>query len=167
VSSKGEGGASSKRKSFKSFFKAKSSISATDGNKIEESSGPQLFWPKDYPTQDIPQARVWTYGYNADVIGGLFQANNKNSVSQHGRDLAVRVEREIENQVALYCTAWGRTVRLTTTLGSNLVCSSQSRRHYSQRRKTPRLIMMEVNRYTYTLSHRRCIDLRHAARERV
>jgi hypothetical protein len=44
---------------------------------------------------------VWTYGYNADVIGGLFQfqANNKNSISQHGRDLSVRLEREINNGV--------------------------------------------------------------------
>lgn len=99
VGSKGESDASSKRKTFKSFFEAKPAISTTDGKKSEESSASRkLFWPKDYLTQDIPQARVWTYGYNADVIGGLFQANNKNSVSQHGRDLAVRVEREIENE---------------------------------------------------------------------
>ena len=168
-SSKGEDGASSKRKTFKSFFKAKPSISTTDGNKNEESSAPRrIFWPKDYLTQDIPQARVWTYGYNADVIGGLFQANNKNSVSQHGRDLAVRVEREIENEVALYFTAWGRTVRLTTTIGPNLIRSSQPRRYYCQRRKTPAPVIMEVNRYVMlTLSHRRCIDLRHADCERV
>jgi hypothetical protein len=49
---------------------------------------------------DLPQARVWTYGYNADVIGGLFQANSKNNVSQHGRDLAVRLERDIDNEVS-------------------------------------------------------------------
>lgn len=58
-----------------------------------------LFWLEEFLTVDIPEARVWTYGYNADVIGGLFQANNKNSVSQHGRDLAVKLEREIENEV--------------------------------------------------------------------
>ena len=53
---------------------------------------------------DLPQARIWTYGYNADVIGGLFKSNNKNSVSQHGRDLAVQLDREIDNGVccALY-----------------------------------------------------------------
>jgi hypothetical protein len=60
---------------------------------------PAVFWPKEYLTVDIPQACVWTYGYNADVIGGLFQANNKNSISQHGRDLSVRLEREIDNGV--------------------------------------------------------------------
>lgn len=42
---------------------------------------------------------MWTYGYNADVIGGLFQATNDNSISQHGRDLSVRLEQEIDNGV--------------------------------------------------------------------
>lgn len=48
---------------------------------------------------EIHEARIWSYGYNADVIGGFFQANSKNSVSQHGRDLAVRLEREVDNEV--------------------------------------------------------------------
>ena len=59
----------------------------------------EVFWPKDYLANDIREARVWTYGYNADVIAGLFQANNKNSVSGHGRDLKVRLEREIDDEV--------------------------------------------------------------------
>jgi hypothetical protein len=63
-----------------------------------------VFWPEEYLVRDIPHACVWTYGYNADVIGGLFQANNKNSISQHGRDLSVRLEREIDNRV------WARTI---------------------------------------------------------
>ncbi|PVH91201.1 hypothetical protein DM02DRAFT_496642, partial [Periconia macrospinosa] len=42
-----------------------------------------------------------TYGYNADVIGGLFQANNKTSISQHGWDLFIILEREIENNIRL------------------------------------------------------------------
>ena len=61
----------------------------------------EVFWPKDYLANDIPEARVWTYGYNADVIGGLFQANNKNSVSGHGRDLKARFERDLGNEVNL------------------------------------------------------------------
>jgi len=99
---------SNKRSFFKPFFKSKPSTSTPtsiptltsipDGSTSDDRST-KLFWPEEYLTQDIPDARVWTYGYNADVIGGMFQANNKNSVSQHGRDLEVRVEREIENQV--------------------------------------------------------------------
>lgn len=41
------------------------------------------------------------YEYNADVIGELFQENNKNSVSQYGQELAVRLEKEIKNEVFL------------------------------------------------------------------
>ncbi|KAG7284212.1 hypothetical protein NEMBOFW57_010576 [Staphylotrichum longicolle] len=67
-------------------------------NEAGEESSSKLFWPNEYLTQDIPEARTWTYGYNADAVGGLFEANNKNSVSQHGRDFAVRVEREIRNE---------------------------------------------------------------------
>lgn len=48
----------------------------------------------------MPDAWVWTYGYNADVMG-VFQASNKNSVHQHGQDLAVQIEREIKDEVGL------------------------------------------------------------------
>ena len=59
-----------------------------------------MFWIEDFLPQDIPDARIFTYGYNADVIGGLFQANNKNNIAQHGRDLRAKLERDLEDQVA-------------------------------------------------------------------
>ena len=93
-------GPSGLRKNLRSIFKPSSRLPRSDctDNGANAAQG-QLFWPHDYLAKDIPQARVWTYGYNADVVGGLFQASNKNSVSQHGRDLAVRLEREIDNEV--------------------------------------------------------------------
>jgi hypothetical protein len=75
-------------------------VPATD-NTSGGSAPQKLFWLEEFLTHDIPEARVWTYGYNADVIGA-FQANNKNSVSQHGRDFAVKLEREIENKVSIW-----------------------------------------------------------------
>ncbi|KAK4163332.1 Alpha/Beta hydrolase protein [Cladorrhinum sp. PSN259] len=57
-----------------------------------------VFWPEELLAHDIPEARVWTYGFNADVIDGMFGANNRNKVTQHSGDLAVRLEREINNQ---------------------------------------------------------------------
>jgi Tetratricopeptide repeat len=60
----------SKQKTFKSIFQSRSSTSTADKTSEERSAG--LFWPDEYLTQDIPEARVWTYGYNADAIGGLF-----------------------------------------------------------------------------------------------
>ena len=91
---------SSERTSLKSLFKSKSSKPSglsTTSKSISDTH--KVFWLQDYLVEDIPDARVWTYGYNADVISDLFQSNNQNSVSQHGRDLAVQVEREIENEV--------------------------------------------------------------------
>lgn len=94
-----------KLKGFRSLFKRRMvRSSATDTEQAHapsstpaSSSPPSstIFWPEEYLALDVPQAQVWTYGYNADVIGGLFQANNKNSISQHGQDLSVRLEREI------------------------------------------------------------------------
>lgn len=128
-----------KRDKFTALFKSKPSSSASistttsiTDNKTSEESPNKLFWPDEYLTEDIPEARVWTYGYNADAIGGLFQANNKNSVSQHGRDFAVRIEREIRNEVgALQYNSGGRLVLMRT--GPDLIRGAQPRRHYRQR----------------------------------
>ncbi|KAI1455276.1 hypothetical protein F4805DRAFT_468791 [Annulohypoxylon moriforme] len=75
---------------------------ADDNHDESNNAGPsgkhKVFWPRDYLIEDLPEANVWTYGYNADVIGGLFQANNQNSVSQHGKDLQVKIERELKGE---------------------------------------------------------------------
>ncbi|KAF2010990.1 hypothetical protein BU24DRAFT_377777, partial [Aaosphaeria arxii CBS 175.79] len=104
-----------KPKGLRSFFKSrKDRSSTTDTGKAAGPASsvglsrplPTVFWPKEYLAVDIPEARVWTYGYNADVIGDLFQANNKNSISQHGRDLSVHLEREIDNGKPLVFIAY-------------------------------------------------------------
>lgn len=87
-------GSSGWRQKFKSRLKPTTPPSESSSTRQHE-----VFWPQDYLAKDISKARVWTYGCNADVIGGLFQANNQSSVSVHGRDLEVRFEREIENKV--------------------------------------------------------------------
>jgi hypothetical protein len=71
---------------------------ATLDEERDEKSN-KVFWPEEFLLEDIPQARILTYGYNADVIGGLFQAGNMNSISQHGRDLSVKLERSLNNEV--------------------------------------------------------------------
>ena len=126
-----------KRDKFTALFKSKPLASEESPNK--------LFWPNEYLTEDIPEARVWTYGYNADTIGGLFEANNKNSISQHGRDFAVRIEREIRNEVgALQDNLGGRLVLKRT--GPDLLRSPQPRRHYRQR-CTSRLLNIAADAY--------------------
>ncbi|MCJ1381674.1 hypothetical protein MMC17_004785 [Xylographa soralifera] len=104
ASSKGAGderaaSSSSWRLRIKSHLKPTTSPAEDNSTQEGASSRQQeVFWPKDYLANDIREARVWIYGYNVDVIGGLFQANNKNSVSGHGRDLKARLEREISNE---------------------------------------------------------------------
>jgi len=87
---------------YKSKLSSLASISTMDTITVTLSSEEhteKLFWPNEYLTQDVPEARIWTYGYNADVVGVLFKANNKNSIWDHGRDFAVCFEREIQNEV--------------------------------------------------------------------
>ena len=60
------------------------------------------FWPEEYLANDIPEARIWIYGYNADVIEGIFRASNRNNISNHGRDFAVRFDRDVDNDVCLH-----------------------------------------------------------------
>lgn len=91
------------RRSLKSLFRQKPT--SRDVESVYSQTNPtssKVFWLSDYLVDDIPEARIWTYGYNADVTGGLFESNNKNSISQHGRDLAVRLERDIENKVIYF-----------------------------------------------------------------
>ena len=99
----------SKRKALTSLFRSKTSTTTPDASAEERSSSTRLFWPNDFLTRDIPNARVWTYGYNADAIGFLYRANNQNTISQHGQELANQIELELGNEVISdeVDTKWG------------------------------------------------------------
>jgi hypothetical protein len=60
-----------------------------------------VHWPGDLLPSTIPRAKIWVYGYNADVIGGLFQANNKNNILKHGNDFMVKVERALDDNASV------------------------------------------------------------------
>jgi hypothetical protein len=92
----------SKRKALTSLFRSKSSTTSPDTPAGESSSSIRLFWPNDFLTRDIPNARVWTYGYNADAIGFLYRAKNQNTISQHGQELANQIELELGNEVMIF-----------------------------------------------------------------
>ena len=59
-----------------------------------------VFWPSDVLPDKVPNARIWTYGYNADVISGLFRQNNQNSILKHANDLLVKLERKLRDEVS-------------------------------------------------------------------
>jgi hypothetical protein len=71
------------------------STTAGPGLRAADSSGQAgvnktIYWPADLLPSVVRRAKIWTYGYNADAIGKLFQANNKNSILQHGNDFMVK-----------------------------------------------------------------------------
>lgn len=59
----------------------------------------KVFWPNDFLVEDLAQARIWTYGYNADLIREMFDAHGKTSISQYGEKLVSRIALDIENEV--------------------------------------------------------------------
>ncbi|CAK7240810.1 MAG: hypothetical protein STHCBS139747_002258 [Sporothrix thermara] len=80
----------SKKRSMFSGFRQSSRQQAKEAPQML----PDVFWPNDFLTEDIPTARIWTYGYNADVFGVFYKATNQNTISQHGNDLAQELDRE-------------------------------------------------------------------------
>lgn len=42
------------------------------------------FWPKEFLPNDIPTARIMTFGYDADIIGTLRVAGS-NTLRDHGK----------------------------------------------------------------------------------
>ena len=49
-----------------------------------------MFWPKDLLAKDLPNARILTFGYDADIIRGLNTAGS-NTLRDHGKALAIDV----------------------------------------------------------------------------
>ena len=90
---------STKRNRFWSF-KPKSTIGAApaNGGLHGSSDSRGVFWPSVKLPLDVPNATVWTYGYDADVISGLFEPSNMNSILQHGDDLMAKIERGLGNK---------------------------------------------------------------------
>ena len=88
-----------RRDRFKTIFRSHSDSSIPPSPTDKATTG-DVFWPRDYLPEDLPEADVYTYGYNVDVIGGLFQAKSPKSVSQHGRDLAHGIERHFADEAS-------------------------------------------------------------------
>jgi len=59
-----------------------------------------VYWPADILPDKVPDARIWTYGYNADVISGFFGQNNQNSILKHANDFMVKLERTLRDDVS-------------------------------------------------------------------
>jgi predicted alpha/beta hydrolase len=47
----------------------------------------RTFWPSDLLPKDLPNARILTFGYDADVVRAL-DTTSSNSLRDHGKSLA-------------------------------------------------------------------------------
>lgn len=65
-----------------------------------ESSDPgshDIFWPAALLPEVIPNARIWTWGYDAD-IDGFWSSASQNTVSQHATNLLSDVADLLESK---------------------------------------------------------------------
>ncbi|KAH7377204.1 hypothetical protein B0T11DRAFT_217894, partial [Plectosphaerella cucumerina] len=87
------------------------------------------FWPRDLLAADLPDARIWTYGYDADAIDARLGTNNKNnkhSLSKHGQDLVRMLRRDLVNEE--------RIIFVAHSLGGLVVKDALCRSDVLQRR---------------------------------
>ena len=57
-----------------------------------------VYRPGDLWPRAFPNANIYTYGYDADVIKMAFPAAGKNSISEHGQNFMVELERHLDSQ---------------------------------------------------------------------
>ncbi|KAI9800977.1 MAG: hypothetical protein M1825_003511 [Sarcosagium campestre] len=61
------------------------------------SEDDSVFWPADLLPNTVKRAKIMTFGYNADIFGSPLQGASKTTITQHGRDLMVQLERIVGN----------------------------------------------------------------------
>jgi pimeloyl-ACP methyl ester carboxylesterase len=60
----------------------------TGGHETTWTYKSQILWPKHLLPQDVSTARIFTWGYDADVIRFSFTAAGSNTLLDHGKNLA-------------------------------------------------------------------------------
>ncbi|KAH8653107.1 WD40-repeat-containing domain protein [Tricladium varicosporioides] len=61
-----------------------------------EAQGKVIFWPKDLLKEDVPEARIMTFGYNTKITQG-YSAANQGNIFSHAKDLLYRLEAKRRN----------------------------------------------------------------------
>lgn len=66
----------------------------------------KVYWPQDLLPSEFPDARIMTYGYDADVIGTLQGDNVKmNNFTTHGQNLMVQLNQQITDNTPIIFVA--------------------------------------------------------------
>jgi hypothetical protein len=70
----------------------------------DTESHTDVFWPEDLLPLDLPNAAIYTYGYDANLVDGYVQGASKNSVFQNSNNFMIDIASDIGNDVSLYKT---------------------------------------------------------------
>ncbi|KAF2195155.1 TPR-like protein [Zopfia rhizophila CBS 207.26] len=66
----------------------------------------KVFWPRDLLPKDFPEARILTFGYDADLVTfSSTGARAKLNFTQHAHDLLVTLNRELDDEVPIILCA--------------------------------------------------------------
>ncbi|OCK73474.1 hypothetical protein K432DRAFT_340248, partial [Lepidopterella palustris CBS 459.81] len=98
------------------------------GNKLVSSAEdeakpghPGVFWPEEFLPHDLPNARIWTYGYDADGIGELLQNTDQGGFLQ-GQTLVASLEKHVDDEIPIAFIAHG----LGGIIVKDAVCRSEA-----------------------------------------
>lgn len=84
-------------------------LSPTASNIANLSAPPvhkkKVFWPRDLLPKDLPNARILTFGYDADLVKMSSTGKSaKLNFTQHAHDLCITLNRELQDDIpAILC----------------------------------------------------------------
>lgn len=95
-----------------------------------------VYWPRDLLLKDLPNIRVISFGYDAEISTFLHPAAD-GSIFSIARDLVARLEilRDTTERVGQKCVRRANSLTSITGSHSNHICNSLTWRDYCQRRK--------------------------------
>jgi hypothetical protein len=76
---------------------------STTGARLGETrlvESKKVFWPKDLLPHDIPDASIYTYGYDADVVGmSSSESTSKMTFTKLGQNMLMDLDRDLPDHV--------------------------------------------------------------------
>jgi len=76
--------------------------SSQNASQEDNSDHEQVFWPAYTLPLAVPNARVWTYGYDSGLSKLMSQTDGRNTIPQYGINLIENLEAGLGNKVIIY-----------------------------------------------------------------
>jgi hypothetical protein len=102
-----------------------------------------VYWPKDLLATDVPKARIFSFGYRADIVG-FWGGPSQNRIDNHADDLVAQLA-GIRTQTK---TADRPIILVAHSLGG-LVCEQAILSHHNRQEEDMRNIALNIKRIAY------------------